>query len=65
MLSCPAGISPLDVWPNSWKHVNGFEEEMEYRKAKLEVLREAGHLFLPFEQRIEVIISSPCAPLSV
>jgi len=47
------GISPLDVWPSSWKHVNGFEKEMEYRKAKLEVLREAGHLFLPFEQRMD------------
>jgi hypothetical protein len=57
---CTAGISPLDVWPYSWKHVNGYEEEIEYRKAKLEVLREAGHLFLPFEQRIDVIISPMC-----
>ena len=34
--------------------MNGFEEEMEHRKAKLEILREAGQLFLPFEQRIDV-----------
>ncbi len=34
--------------------MEGFDEEMEYRKAKLEILREAGQLFLPFEQRIDV-----------
>jgi len=59
---CTAGISPLDVWPSSWKHVNGFEKEMEYRKAKLEVLREAGHLFLPFEQRMDVPPPPPPTP---
>ena len=53
-LPSTAGISPLDVWPASWKHVEGFEQEMEHRKAKLEILREAGQLFLPFEQRIDV-----------
>ena len=34
---------------------------MEHRKAKLAVLREAGHLFLPFEHRINVHILYPLA----
>lgn len=42
------------MWPYSWQHVEGYEQEVEYRKAKLELLREAGHLFMPFEQRIDV-----------
>ncbi|KAK9850266.1 hypothetical protein WJX84_009716 [Apatococcus fuscideae] len=46
------GISPLDVNPSSWKHVPGFQEEMEHRRNKLHMLREQGDLFLPFEQRM-------------
>ena len=54
-----AGISPLDVWPYSWQHVEGFEEEMEHRRKKLEILREAGQLFLPFDQRMAVCAATP------
>ena len=34
-----AGISPLDVHPQSWAHLPSFEQEMEHRKAKLEAMK--------------------------
>lgn len=33
------GISPLDVHPSSWAHVEGFEAEMEHRQHKLAALQ--------------------------
>ncbi|BDA45424.1 hypothetical protein COCOBI_07-2110 [Coccomyxa sp. Obi] len=46
------GISPLDVHPESWAHVPGFEEEMAHRKAKLAAVKACGVNFLPMEQRM-------------
>jgi Cys-rich protein (TIGR01571 family) len=48
------GISPLDVNPESWAHLPGFQEEMAHRKKKLKFIQETGltQPFLPFEQRM-------------
>ncbi|CAL5228655.1 g11824 [Coccomyxa viridis] len=46
------GLSPLDVYPRSWQHVEGLQQEVEHRQRKLAKLQEEGVLFLPFEQRM-------------
>lgn len=33
------GMSPLDVHPASWRHVEGFEAEMEHRQRRLAQLQ--------------------------
>lgn len=33
------GISPLDVHPSSWAHVEGFQAEMEHRQRRLAELQ--------------------------
>ena len=33
------GISPLDVYPQTWAHCPGFKEEMEHRRRKIEAIK--------------------------
>ena len=33
------GLSPLDVYPRSWQHVEGLQQEVEHRQRKLAKLQ--------------------------
>jgi hypothetical protein len=44
------GMSPLDVHPSSWRHVEGFEAEMEHRQLKLAALQARAQLTLAITQ---------------
>ncbi|KAK9821448.1 hypothetical protein WJX81_000342 [Elliptochloris bilobata] len=46
------GLYALDVHPQTWAHLPGYDEALERRAAQLEALKERGDLFLPFEQRM-------------
>ena len=40
------GLSPLDVYPRSWRHVDGLQAELEHRQhklARLQVYRHQSH----------------------
>jgi hypothetical protein len=39
------GMSPLDVSPQSWSHVPGFQEELEHRRAKLAAVKVCSRPF--------------------
>ncbi|BDA45421.1 hypothetical protein COCOBI_07-2080 [Coccomyxa sp. Obi] len=44
------GISPLDVHPSSWAHVEGFQAEMEHRQRRLAELQARATVILwPFD----------------
>ena len=37
------GLSPLDVYPRSWEHVEGLKAEVEHRQRKLAQLQVQAH----------------------